>query len=251
MAAFKIAIGHQFENQKTKYVVYFAFLVFVTILVAYSILLLFQDISILGDLDDQILPSYMSSSGSSSVPSYHSNPLDPTDIEIVHPNSDQNARTESNFEISGVSNYDPSSVCSVSVIVNDIKPYKKTIPTGGNKTSEYFSWKYVIEPDSNLIRQGDNKVTARLLCASENGQDIRKWDSVAIIGQSAKEIESEHLKNEALTVPIKIKSLPGISSSTIEIDRNLLVELINERIGNSSEDVKGSIRDSILSIYNG
>jgi hypothetical protein len=251
MAAFKIGIGQQFENHKTKYVVYFAFLVFVTILVAYSILLLFQDISILGDLDDQILPSYMSSSSSSSVPSYHSNPLDPTDIEIVYPNSDQSARIESNLEISGISNYDPSSVCSVSVIVNDIKPYKKTIPTGGNKTSEYFSWKYVIEGDSNSIRQGDNRVTARLLCAGENGQDIRKWDSVAVIGQSAKDIESERLKKEALTVPIKIKSISGISSPTIEIDRNLLVELINERIGNSSEDIKDSIRDSILSIYNG
>jgi hypothetical protein len=236
MAAFKITIGHQLENQKTKYVVYFAFLVFVTILVAYSIMLLLQDISILG---------------SSSVPSYHSNSLDPTDIEIVYPNSDQTARIESNLEISGISNYDPSNVCSVSVIVNDIKPYKKSIPTGGNKTSEYFTWKYVIEPDSNSIRQGDNKVTARLLCAGENGQDIRKWDSVAVIGQSAKEIASERLKNEALTVPIKIESISGISSSTIEIDRNLLVELINERIGNSSQDIKDSLRDSILSIYNG
>jgi hypothetical protein len=251
MTGIKIGIAHQFENQKTKYVVYFTFLVFVTILVAYSIMLLFQDISILGQGNDQILPSYMSSSGSSSVPSYHSNPLDPTDIEIVYPNSNQTARIESNFEISGISNYDPSNVCSVSVIVNDIKPYKKTIPTGGNKTSEYFTWKYVIEPDSNPIRLGNNKVTARLLCAGESGEDIRKWDSIAVTGQSAKEIESEHLKNEALTVPIKIKSIPGISSSTIEIDRNLLVELINERIGNSSEDIKGSIRDSILSIYNG
>ena len=251
MAAFKIAVGHQFEDQKTKYIVYFAFIVFVTILVAYSIMLLFQDISVLGDLDGQILPSYMSSSGSSSVPSYNSNPLDPTDIEIVYPNGDQTARIESNLEISGISNYDPSSVCSVSVIVNDIKPYKKTIPTGGNKTSEYFTWKYVIEPDSNPIRQGDNKVTARLLCAGESGQDIRKWDSVAVIGQSAKEIESERLKKEALTVPIKVKSISGISSPTIEIDRNLIVELINERIGNSSEDIKDSIRDSILSIYNG
>lgn len=251
MAAFKIAIGHQFENQKTKYVVYFAFLVFVTILVAYSIMLLFLDISILGDLDNQILASYMSSSGSSSIPSHQSNPLDPTDIEIVYPNSDQTAGIESNLEISGISNYDPSSVCSVSVIVNDIKPYKKTIPTGGDKMSEYFSWKYVIEPSSNPIRQGDNKITARLLCAGENGEDIRKWDSVAVIGQSAKEIESERLKNESLTVPIKINSIPGISSPTIEIDRNFLVELINERIGNSSEDIKGSIRDSILSIYNG
>ena len=103
----------------------------------------------------------------------------------------------------------------------------------------------------NPIRQGDNKITARLLCAGENGQDIRKWDSAAVIGQSANEIESESLALEASTVPIEIKSTPGIPSSTIEIDRNFLVELINERIGNSSEVIKDAIRDSFLSVYTG
>jgi hypothetical protein len=250
MTTLKIFVGDRLENQKTKCIVYIAFLVFTTILVAYSILLLLQDISILGKIDGQTGPSYGSSlsfvSSSSSTSS-----SDPTDIEIVYPISDQTSSIDRDLEISGISNYDPSSVCTVSVIVNDVKPYKKTIPTGGNKKTEFFTWKYVIESDSNPIRQGDNKVTARLLCAGENGQDIRKWDSVAVIGQSSTETESERLANEALTVPIEIKSTPGISSTTIEIDRNLLVELINERIGNGSEDIKDSIKDSILSIYTG
>lgn len=58
---------------------------------------------------------------------------------------------------------------------------------GENMKSEYTTWMYVIESDSNTIREGDNKVTARLLCAGENGEDITKWDSVAVIGQSANE----------------------------------------------------------------
>ena len=250
MAALKISIGNRLENQKTKYIVYIAFLVFTTVLVAYSVVLLLQNISVLGKIDGQTGSSYIpnlnfvSSSSTTSL-------SDPTGIEIVNPINDQTSSIDSDLEISGISNYDPTSVCTVSVIVNDVKPYKKTVPTGGNKTTEFFTWKYVIESDSNPIRQGDNKVTARLLCAGEDGQDIRKWDSVAIIGQSANEIESESLALQASTVPIEIKSTPGLSSSTIEIDRNFLVELINERIGNSSQDIKDSIRDSILSVYTG
>ena len=117
--------------------------------------------------------------------------------------------------------------------------------------SAYFTWKYVIGSDSDTIRQGANKVTARLLCTGENGEDIRKWDSVAVIGQSGNERGIGSLAKETLTLPIEVGSTPGISSPTIEIDRNTLVELINKRIGDSSKDIKNSIRDSILSVYTG
>jgi hypothetical protein len=52
-------------------------------------------------------------------------------------------------------------------------------------------------------------------------------------------------------VPIETGTTRGISSQTIEIDRNTLVELITDRIGNSSEDIKDSIKNSILSVYTG
>ena len=117
--------------------------------------------------------------------------------------------------------------------------------------SDYSTWKYVIESDSNTIRQGDNKITARLLCAGVNGEDIREWDSVAVIGQPGSARDSGSLDDETLTLALEAGSTPGISSPTIEIDRNTFVELINKRIGDSSEDIKNSIRDSILSVYTG
>jgi hypothetical protein len=246
MAALKTVIGHRLGNQKAKYVAYLAFLVLTTMLVVYSVMLLLQDISVLGKSDEQTIPSHIFTT--SSVAPSSSNP---TDIEIIYPSNDQTANTDSDLEISGNSNYDPSSICQVSVIINDVKPYKKTIPTGGNMKSAYFTWRYVIESDSDTIRQGANKVTARLLCAGENGEDIRKWDSVAVIGQSGNERGIGSLAKETLTLPIEVGSTPGISSPTIEIDRNTLVELINKRIGDSSKDIKDSIRDSILSVYTG
>jgi len=245
MMALKTVIRHRIENQKVKHIVYLAFLVFTALLVVYSIMLLFQDISIIGKSAEQSLASSVSSS--SSVLS----PLQPTDIEIVYPNEDQTSNVDSNLEISGISNYDPSNICHVSVIINDAKPYKNTIPTGGNLEREYTTWKYIIESDSNTIRQGNNKITARLLCTGESGEDTRKWDSVTVIGQLGAEKVSESSAAETLTVPIEVGSTPGISSPTIEIDRNTFVELINKRIDDSSDDIKDSIRSSILSVYRG
>jgi hypothetical protein len=140
MAVLKTGIGHRLENLKTKNVAFLAFLVLTTLLVVYSVMLLLQDISILGKLLEQSRPSYMytSSLGSSLSSS-------PPDIEIVYPNSDQTANTERDLEISGISNYDPRNTCHVSVIINDVKPYRKTIPTGGDMKSDYSTWKYVIE----------------------------------------------------------------------------------------------------------
>lgn len=243
--ALKTVIRHRFENPKAKHIAYIAFLVFTTMLVIYSIMLLYQDILIIGKSAEQSVPSYMSTSSSVFSSS------DPSDIEIVYPNNDQTTKVNSDLEISGTSNYNPSSICHVAVIINDAKPYKKTIPAEGNIESGYFTWRYIIESDSNIIKQGNNKITARLLCTSVNGEDIRKWDSVTVIGQIGTEKDSESPPRETLTVPIEIGTTPGISSPTIEIDRNTLVELITKRIDNSSEDIKDSIKDSILSVYTG
>jgi hypothetical protein len=60
MAALKIFTGNRLENQKTKYIVYIAFIIFTTMLVAYSIMLLLQDISVLGKTEEQTGPSYIS-----------------------------------------------------------------------------------------------------------------------------------------------------------------------------------------------
>jgi hypothetical protein len=106
MMALKAVIKHRFENQKAKHIAYIAFLVLTTMLVVYSVLLLFQDISTMGKSDEQLVPSYMSTSGSVFSPS------DPTDVEIVYPNTNQTTNVNSNLEISGISNYNPRSILS-------------------------------------------------------------------------------------------------------------------------------------------
>jgi hypothetical protein len=101
MAALRTVIGHRLENLNAKYVAFLSFLVLTILLVVYSVLLLLQDISILGKSPEQSLRSHVYTSSLVSSLSSSS-----PDIEIVYPNIDQTAKTESDLEISGISSCD-------------------------------------------------------------------------------------------------------------------------------------------------
>jgi hypothetical protein len=236
----------RFEIKKIKTVVSVSFLVFTSILVVYVSTLLFNDVSILGKAAGQLFPSSLSSSSSAFSSS------GPLGVQIVYPVKDQTTDIKDNLEISGASSSNPGYVCHVSVIINDVKPYQKTTPTGSNVENDYSTWKYVVDSDYTTIREGDNKITARLLCSDDNGQVTRKWDSVTVVGQANAENNYQSPTEKTLAIPTDIKSTPaGISPTTIEIDRNTFMELISNRIGNNTEAIRDSIKDSIMSVYTG
>jgi len=60
---------------------------------------------------------------------------DPLNVNIIHPEKNQSTKVGSNLEIIGTSGYNPDHICHVSVIINDVKPYQETIPTGLVHTS--------------------------------------------------------------------------------------------------------------------
>jgi hypothetical protein len=201
----------RFEIKKAKTAISVSFLVFTTILVVYATMLLFNDVSILGKAAG--LPSSLSASSSSFSSS------GPLGVEIVYPIKDQTTNIKDDLEILGVSSSNPGYVCHVSVIINDVKPYQKTTPTGSNVENNYSIWKYVVNPDYTTMREGDNKITARLLCSDDNGQDMRKWDSVTVVGQAVTENNFQSPTEKTLAIPTDMKSTPGgISPTTIEID---------------------------------
>jgi hypothetical protein len=74
--------------------------------------------------------------------------------------------------------------------------------------------------------------------------------SLSLVNQVTREIMGAWTER-TLTLALDSGSTSGISSPTIEIVRDTLIELINKRRGDGSEDIKNSIRDSILSVYTG
>jgi hypothetical protein len=82
-----------------------------------------------------------------------------------------------NMPILGVSSYNSGLNCRVSLIVNDVKPYQKA--SGNTSEEDYSSWNYVLTGHYTSIKQGINKLTAKLSCYG-NSMDLTKFYSIRI-----------------------------------------------------------------------
>ncbi|MEJ7640623.1 MAG: hypothetical protein WKF36_00345, partial [Candidatus Nitrosocosmicus sp.] len=88
-------------------------------------------------------------------------------VKIIHPYKNDTLSSKENILVKGISTYDPSQDCSVSLIVNNKKPYFLVTPKGNNGTSDFTQWEFVIDknsPKHYLIEDGVNKITAKNYC---------------------------------------------------------------------------------------
>jgi len=86
-------------------------------------------------------------------------------VKITFPTKDQRIPVHSNLTVTGVSVVNKTSNdCQVAVILNGIKPYQKAVPTGHGGANDYSTWNYRLTPMYNVIKQGQNKITAKLSC---------------------------------------------------------------------------------------
>jgi hypothetical protein len=130
-------------------------------------------------------------------------------IKILSPYDDQKVSiTNNNLVVSGTSSDDRSKDCKVSILLNGIKPYQKTIATGKNGANDYSTWRYKLEPRYTAIKDGSNKLTAKVTCF-DDPHSSNKWTSIHLIG--AKESNHRHTTGVTQAMPL------GIS---IKIDKN-------------------------------
>jgi len=83
-----------------------------------------------------------------------------------------------NLQISGTASYNSTMKCQVSLIVDDVRPYQKA--AAGHK-GDYSSWNYTLTPQYTNIKQGMNKLTAKLSC-HDNSMNVTKFYSTNITG---------------------------------------------------------------------
>ena len=91
-------------------------------------------------------------------------------VKVASPiNEEQVPVGNNNLKFIGTSTDSINSDCQVSVILNDIKPYQNVLPTGPGGKGDYSLWSFLLTPDYNAtIKEGPNKVTAKLSCANPN-----------------------------------------------------------------------------------
>jgi hypothetical protein len=99
-------------------------------------------------------------------------------IKIVNPVTSGKASTGKELIISGKSSDTPVKNCSVSLIVNDIRPYQNAIAKGTGGINDFSQWEFALRTDYTHVIEGENKITAKLLCMTAPP----RWYSVFING---------------------------------------------------------------------
>jgi hypothetical protein len=105
-------------------------------------------------------------------------------VKITSPPKSQQVIASGDILVSGIS-LPPKEVshtrCTVSVLLNDAKPYQKTVATGPGGTGDYSIWHYEITPKYAPIKHGQNKITAKISC-SASPYNLTKFYSVNVTG---------------------------------------------------------------------
>lgn len=107
-----------------------------------------------------------------------SSPVLKETIKIVNPITSQNVSTGEELKISGQSSDNTLKNCSVSLIVNDVRPYQYAVASGAGGITDFSQWKFVLHTNYTHIIEGENKITAKLLCTSAP----TRWYSVFVNG---------------------------------------------------------------------
>ena len=119
-------------------------------------------------------------------------------IRITSPYNGQSISLGENLTISGIwtANTSRSNPCYVSVIVNNMKPYQNATPDGPNGASDYSKWHYNVSTTYMPIKEGQNKITAKLSCLhtgssgtslaniTSPSSNLVKWNSINVTGVS-------------------------------------------------------------------
>src|SRR6188474_2836335 len=123
-----------------------------------------------------VLPrNHLSFGQNSTVPS---SPIPTETIKIVKPVTTQNVSSQEELIISGQSSDNNLKNCSVSVIVNDLRPYQKAVAKGSGGATDFSEWEFVLHNNYTHINVGQNKITSKLFCESASP----RWYSVFVNG---------------------------------------------------------------------
>ena len=127
-------------------------------------------------------------------------PIPSETIKIVKPITTQNVSTGEELIISGLSSDNTLKNCSVSVIVNDVRPYQIAVAKGTGGINDFSRWEFVWRTNYTQIIEGENKITSKLLCTSAPP----RWYSVFVNGApnySNEEMSSRVQSGEQQNIP--------------------------------------------------
>jgi hypothetical protein len=107
-------------------------------------------------------------------------------VKILNLTPFQTVDLKKELLVSGESSDTATKDCSVYVIVNGIQPYQKAVASGAGGSTDFSQWKFTLHEQYTHLNQGNNKVTAKLLCDTSP----TRWYSVTVSAISSNASES-------------------------------------------------------------
>jgi hypothetical protein len=104
------------------------------------------------------------------------------EVKIVSPKNDESKSTLETLLINGTSSDTGITDCHVQVIANNIKPYQNANPAGLGGNNDYSKWTFLLNSNYTSLKEGLNKITAKLDCPNALPSGMTKWYSVNVTG---------------------------------------------------------------------
>ncbi len=165
-------------------------------------------------------------------------------IKILSPVTTQNATVGKDLLISGQSSDDDVKNCSVSVIVNDIRPYQNAFARGIKGLDDFSRWEFVLSNNYTHVIEGINKITAKLLCESAP----TRWYSVSVNG-------IPNLSNVQIAPPqsspiqsVQRSNVSETNLSNIEESGNNNTSLLVSILAQKNPIARGDIQNTTITV---
>jgi hypothetical protein len=135
-------------------------------------------------------------------------------VKITSPAKGQHVSV-GNIVVSGTSSSNSTNRCTVSVILNGLKPYQPVTPLGNKAPSDYSNWTFTATPKYTTIKEGMNKITAKYSCPQNS--NLTKFYSVNVTGVASKiglqqPTSSSNKNNTNATSSVFPPSLPSVAT---------------------------------------
>ena len=165
-------------------------------------------------------------------------------IKILSPVTTQNATVGKDLLISGQSSDDDVKNCSVSVIVNDIRPYQNAFARGIKGLDDFSRWEFVLSNNYTHVIEGMNKITAKLLCESAP----TRWYSVSVNGiPNLSNVQIDSTTVESHTI-CKRSNVSETNLSNIEESGNNNTSLLVSILAQKNPIARGDIQNTTITV---
>ena len=127
----------------------------------------------------------------------------------------QNVDLKKELVISGESSDTAAKDCSVYVLVNGVQPYQSAVASGTGGATDFSQWKFVLHEQYTHLNEGNNKITAKLVCKSAP----TRWSSVVVNGvpnsniSETAPIDTTQQSNVSETAPIDTTQQSNVSET--------------------------------------